>query len=137
MHSICWLGALSTEEEEEEDSEELVLVVLVVLGWLAGGGAAAAAGGTSRGGTGFKCPVSWDTAEDREPWESPTPSELLHATIAISTVPKLTWLHQLFLWTRRRTRAKIPWVLCIHRGRAVTGSGASLHGTGYASSGPR
>lgn len=90
------------EEEEEDDEEVVVLLVVVPLGtalaaWLAGG-AAAAAGGISRGATGFMCPASgpgrdrgatWDTGEDREPWASPTPSEFLHATIAMSTGPKL------------------------------------------------
>lgn len=89
------------DDEEEDDDEEVVLLVVVPLGtalaaWLAGG--AAAAGGISRGATGFMCPASgpgrdrgatWETGEDRGPWVSPTPSEFLHATIAMSTGPKL------------------------------------------------
>ena len=101
MHSICWFCCLSVHEEEEdededEDEDEEAVPLLVPSGTAAALArlAGAAAGGISRGGTRLMCPgrdrgATWDTGEDRESWLSPTPSELLHATIAMSTVRKL------------------------------------------------
>lgn len=85
------------EEDVEEEDEEVVLLLLlaVAVPLLAvleldgfGGGAPCGAANT----TGFMCPDSsagsdrgatWDTGDDSVPWVSPTPSGLLHATIAI------------------------------------------------------
>lgn len=101
------------EEEEDEDEVVMLLLLLVVVAAAAleglGGGApwgaaTAAAGGISKEDAGFMCPVSspgrdrgptWDTGDERVPWTSPTPSVLLHATIAISTVTR-TLRAQLF-----------------------------------------